>query len=289
MKLPLLGYGCGLRIPQYPHLLSGAPTRVDWFEIIVESFTDWSDGTRLRSREVLEAIRKNHPVVAHGVSLSLGSTAGVDRAHLLRVKQLLEEFEISWFSDHVCWTGAAGTSTHDLLPLPYTQEAVRTVSENIARAQDVLGQRILIENLSSYVTFRHSEMTEWEFLSEVVQRADCGLLLDINNVFVSSRNHRFDPWDYLNGVPAERVGQIHLAGHYDAGTHLVDTHSEPVCDEVWELYESYTHQHGPRSTLIEWDDNLPEFSRVEQEVERAREKAEVPHAHPDTRSTPAHV
>jgi len=287
LNLPQLGFGCGLRLPHYPRFLAQEPSAIDWLEIIAENFLDWTDGTRLRSREVLEKVLLDYPIAVHGVSLSLGSATGLDFAHLKRVKALLDETQAAWFSDHLCWTGVDGINRHDLLPLPYNAEAIRTVVENISRVQDFLKRRILIENLSSYVTFENSEMPEWDFLSEVARQADCGLLLDINNVYVSSRNHHFDPQDYLNAVPAERVGQIHLAGHEDKGTHTIDTHSQPVCDAVWDLYRGYTAQHGARTTLIEWDDDIPSWERLEEEVLRAKQLTEGRRADSIVDRTPA--
>jgi uncharacterized protein len=267
---PHLGFGCGLRHPHHDLFLQNPPATVGWLEVIAEGFLDWTDGRKLSSVEFLEKIRKNYPIALHGVSLSLGSTDPLDKDHLRKVKTLLERVDAAWFSDHLCWTGVDNQNLHDLFPLPYTDEAVQVVSDNICRTQDFLGRRILVENVSSYVTFTSSEMTEWEFLVEVLKRSDCGVLLDINNIYVSSRNHGFDPMDYLRAIPRERIGQIHLAGHNDHGTHLVDTHNRQVCDDVWQLYRWVCDELGSFTTMIEWDDQIPKWETLEKEVLKAR-------------------
>ncbi|MBY0370765.1 DUF692 domain-containing protein [bacterium] len=278
LDFPALGFGCGLRVPHYEKFLTSPSTSVDFIEVIAETFIDWTDGTRLCSREILEKVRENYPVAVHGVSLSLGSQINLE--HLKRVKSLLDEIQASWFSDHLCWTGTQGQSQHDLFPLPYNEEAIRAVVENILRVQDFLKRPILIENLSSYVSFESSEMQEWEFLSEIARRSDCGLLLDINNIYVSSRNHHFNPQVYLDSIPFERVGQIHLAGHDDRGDIVADSHSAPVCDAVWDLYAQYARRHGVKSTLIEWDDLIPPWERLEAEVLKAKSVAEMNYGRP---------
>jgi uncharacterized protein (UPF0276 family) len=221
-------------------------------------------------RRVLRAVREHYPVVMHGVSLSIGSTDPLDRRYLDQLAALAAEVEPAWVSDHLCWGSIDGMVAHDLLPLPFTEEALAHVVARVQQVQDHLGRRILLENVSSYLRFRHSAMPEWQFLAEVARRADCGILLDVNNVFVSAHNHRFDPAAYLAGLPAERVGQIHLAGHSRRGRLLIDTHDHPVPDPVWDLYRQAIALLGPRATLIEWDDRLPTLDRLLAESARAR-------------------
>jgi uncharacterized protein (UPF0276 family) len=268
-EAPFLGFGVGLRPKHYPDVLERAKQgrlAVDWFEAISENYMV-AGGRPLR---VLGELRAHAPLVLHGVSLNLGSTDPLDPAYLRELCALAARFEPAWLSDHLCWTGVQGENLHDLLPLPMTQESVRHVAARIAQVQDRLGRRIAIENVSSYAAFRSDALPEWEFLSAVCETADCGLLLDVNNVFVSAHNHGFDAGAYLDGVPAERVFQIHLAGHSVNGGLLIDTHDHAVRDEVWELYARALRRLGPVSTLIEWDDRIPEFDVLVQEVERAR-------------------
>ena len=262
---PHLGHGIGLRTKHYPQLLDGT-LRADWFEVISENFM--IDGGRPLA--VLERTREIAPVVLHGVSLSLGSVDPLNEGYLQRLRALAQRIEPAWISDHLCWGSLGGRHAHDLLPLPFTEEAVRHVAERVARVQDVLGRRILVENVSSYVAFAHSTMPEWEFVAAIAERADCGILLDVNNVHVSARNHGFAAERYVEGVPAERVGQIHLAGHSDLGTHLLDTHDGPVVDDVWRLYERVVARCGAVATLVEWDDHVPVADVVLAEAERAR-------------------
>lgn len=268
---PFLGFGCGLRTPHTPLFIDGAPATVDWVEVIAEGYLDWTDGRKLRALHELEQVRKNLPVVLHGVSLSVGSADPLNVAHVRSVKTLLDRIEAAWYSDHLCWTGVDGNNLHDLFPLPYTEEAIELVSNRILQTQDILKRRMLIENVSSYITYESSCMPEWEFLAEILHRADCGILLDINNIYVSSRNHGFNPLDYLRAIPADRIGQIHLAGHRDRGTHLIDTHDEPVCDAVWDLYRTACEELGSFSTMIERDDRIPEWEELENEVQKARQ------------------
>lgn len=260
-----LGHGAGLRRDHFERVLSG-PSRLDWFEVISENFM--VDGGR--PLDVLTRVRERYPVVLHGVSMSIGSTDPLDEAYLARLKDLARRVEPAWVSDHLCWTSIGGHNAHDLLPLPYTTEALRHVVARAARVQEILGRPIALENASSYVSYRTSAMTEWEFLSEVARRAGCGILLDINNIYVSARNHRFDPRAYLEGIPPEHVWQFHLAGHADKGAYLLDTHDHPVAEPVWDLYREAVRRFGPVSTLIEWDDKIPAFERLEEESERAR-------------------
>ena len=261
---PPLGFGLGLRVDHYEEILAGDPP-VDWFEVLSENYLV-PGGKPLN---YLTRIRERYPVAMHGVSLSIGSSAPLDTDYLKQLKALAARIEPEWVSDHLCWTGLAGSNTHDLLPLPYTEEAVEHVTGRVRQVQDFLGRRILLENVSSYVTFRHSRLTEWEFLGAIAARADCLLLLDVNNIYVSAVNHGFDPLTYLQAVPAERVQQIHLAGHEDHGDYLVDTHDHPVLDPVWGLYAHALKQVGPTATLLEWDDRIPSFDEVHDEALKA--------------------
>lgn len=262
---PHLGHGIGLRTAHYPSVVDDG-VRADWFEVISENFMI-PGGRPLR---VLETVRADRPVVLHGVSLSLGATDPLNDAYLAELRALADRIEPAWVSDHLCWGSFGRHYAHDLLPLPYTEEALAHVAGRIGEVQERLGRRVLVENVSSYVAFTHATMPEWEFLAAVAERADCGILLDVNNVFVSARNHGFDPETYLAGVPAGRVGQIHLAGHSDHGTHLLDTHDAPVRDEVWALYRSAVRRFGGVATLVEWDDRIPPIEDVLAEAERAR-------------------
>jgi uncharacterized protein len=265
IALPYLGHGVGLRTVHFPEVLSGT-AHVDWFEAISENFMI-RGGRPLRA---LERARALAPVALHGVSLSLGSVDPLSDDYLGDLAVLAARVEPAWISDHLCWGSVGGHYAHDLLPLPYTEEAVAHVVERVGRIQERLGRQILIENVSSYLTYLQSAMPEWEFLSEVAKRSDCGILLDVNNVFVSATNHGFDPAAYIDGLPTDRVGQIHLAGHSDHGTHLLDTHDAPVRTEVWELYRRAVARLGRVSTLIEWDEHIPIWAELVAEAERAR-------------------
>jgi uncharacterized protein (UPF0276 family) len=262
---PYLGHGIGLRTRHFPRVLDGT-ARADWFEAISENFMIRGG----RPLAVLERVRADAPVVLHGVSLSIGSTDALNEEYLTELRALADRFQPAWISDHLCWGSHAGRYAHDLLPLPYTEEALAHVAGRIARVQERLGRRILIENVSSYLAFSHSTMTEWEFLTAVAERADCGILLDVNNVYVSGVNHGFSPEAYVDAIPASRVAQIHLAGHSDHGTHLLDTHDAPVVPAVWQLYRRAVTRFGRVSTLVEWDDRVPELEEVLAEAERAR-------------------
>ena len=262
---PPLGFGLGLRVDHYDAILSQGPA-VDWLEALTENYLV-PGGKPLR---YLMRIRERYPVVLHGVSLSIGSTHPLDRQYLSQVKALAARLEPEWISDHLCWTGVAGRNLHDLLPLPYTDEALRNVVERVRIVQDILERRILLENVSSYVSFRDSRLTEWEFLEAVAAESDCLILLDVNNIYVSSVNHEFDPHDYLNAVPAERVQQIHLAGHEDHGDYLIDTHDHPVPDPVWDLYRAAVRRFGNVSTMIERDANIPPLEELCTELAAAR-------------------
>jgi uncharacterized protein len=265
-----LGFGLGLRTAHYDTILETLPES-DWFEALSENYLV-PGGKPLN---YLERVRANYPVVLHGVSLSIGSTAPLDADYLKQLKALADRIEPAWISDHLCWTGTNGYNLHDLMPLPYTEEAIAHVTERVARVQDHLGRRILLENVSSYVTYRASGMSEWEFLSEIARRADCLILLDINNIYVSSFNHEFDPVDYLEGIPVDRVQQFHLAGHYNAGDYIIDTHDAPVIDPVWDLYARAVRRFGRVSTMIERDDNIPPLDELLAELAIAREIAEA--------------
>jgi uncharacterized protein (UPF0276 family) len=258
------GCGLGLRRDHYQDVLSRRPA-VPWFEVISENFMVPGG----RPRHVLERVRADYPVALHGVSLSIGSAEPVNRDYLARLKALVEWVEPAIVSDHLCWTGLGGHNSHDLLPLPFTSEGVRTAAAKVRQVQDALGRRILLENVSSYVAFRASEMAEWEFVSAVAEEADCHLLLDVNNVYVNARNHGFDPLRYLDGLPAGRVRQFHLAGHEDHGALIIDTHDAPVCDPVWELFRRAVARFGPRPALIERDANIPALDELIAEARRA--------------------
>jgi uncharacterized protein len=259
-----LGFGLGLRVDHYEAILGGCPA-VDWFEALTENYLV-PGGKPL---DYLRRIRERYPLAMHGVSLSIGSTAPLDREYLRQVKALAARIEPAWISDHLCWTGVAGRNTHDLLPLPYTEEALENVVERVRTVQDILGRRILLENVSSYVAFRDSRLTEWEFLAETARRADCLILLDVNNIYVSAVNHEFDALEYLDAVPAERVQQIHLAGHENHGDYLIDTHDHPICDPVWELYAAAVRRFGAVSTMIERDDHIPPLPELIAELAQA--------------------
>lgn len=264
--VPDLGHGVGLRREHFDRVLD-APTHVDWLEVISENFMVKGG----RPLFVLERVRRDYPVVMHGVSLSIGSGDPLDLDYLGELRSLAARFEPAWVSDHLCWTGVGGHNAHDLLPLPYTEEALAHVVERIGAVQDALGRRIALENVSTYLTFTGSTLSEWEFLAQVALQADCGLLLDVNNIYVNAQNHGFDPEKYISALPAERIWQIHLAGHTDRGSHLLDTHSRAVCDAVWDLYRFATKHVGPVASLVEWDEDIPEWETLETESLRARE------------------
>lgn len=264
-RIPDLGVGVGFRIPHYARVLEERPA-MDWFEIISENFI--VEGGR--PLENLDRLRAHYPVLPHGVSLAVGSVEPIDDAYLVELKRLLDRINPPWVSDHLCWGRAHGVHLHELLPLPHTREAIAHVVERVKRVQDFLERPLALENVSRYMTFRDDEMPEWEFVSEVAEKADCGLLLDCNNIYVSSRNHDFDPNAYVRAIPAERVVQMHLAGHTDKGKYVLDTHSDHVRDEVWALYRSALARTGPVSTLIEWDDDIPEWDVLAEEAVKAR-------------------
>ena len=264
-ELPYLGYGLGLR-PEYYHDALSGEAAVDWYEIISENFMV-KGGKPLF---YLDRIRERYPLVMHGVSLSIGGTKSLDAEYLEALRALVERVQPAWISDHLCWTGYGGRNLHDLMPLPYTEEAVRHVASRVRQVQEYLGRRILLENVSSYVSYRYSEMSEWDFLTAVVEEADCLVLLDLNNIYVSAVNHGFDPADYLNGVPSARVQQFHLAGHSQCRHLIIDTHDHPIVPSVWQLFRQAQHRFGSVSTLIERDDRLPAFSELVAELTIAR-------------------
>jgi uncharacterized protein (UPF0276 family) len=260
-----LGFGIGLRTGHFATILERG-TRVGWFEAISENFMVAGG----RALQVLERIRSDHPVVLHGVSLSIGGSDALDADYLRALRGLADRFAPAWVSDHLCWTGADAHNLHDLLPLPWTEELLQHLVPRIARVQDVLGRRLVLENVSSYLSFSHATMSEWEFLAELAARADCELLLDVNNVHVSACNHGFDATAFIDAMPPERVVQLHLAGHSDRGTHLLDTHDARVADPVWQLYRHTLERLGPVSTLVEWDGDVPPLEVVEDEALRAQ-------------------
>ena len=264
----LSGFGLGLRTPHYEAILN-EPHAVDWLEVITENYLV-PGGKPL---DYLERIRERFPLVMHGVSLSIGSTDPIDLEYLAMVRALARRIEPHWISDHLCWTGVDGRNLHDLLPLPYTEEALACVAARVGQVQDALGRQILLENVSSYLSFHADEMSEWDFLREVAARADCNILLDINNIYVSSVNHGFDPVKYLQAMPKSRVRQFHLAGHSDMGGHLIDTHDHPIVAPVWDLYAQAVALFGDVPTMIERDDNIPELGELVAELNLARDVA----------------
>ncbi len=258
------GVGIGLRIPHYRHILEKKPV-VNWFEIISENYM--VDGGNPLA--VLDEILAQYRVVQHGVSMYFGSAEPLNPEHLRRLKTLVRRTNTPWLSDHLCWGSVDGSYSHDLLPIPYTWEAVEVTAAKIRQVQDYVEVPVVVENVSSYAEFHDSVMTEWEFLNEVVERADCGILLDVNNIYVSSMNHSFDPREYLDSVPAERVAQIHIAGHSRYEKYILDTHDHPVIDPVWALYDRAIRRIGPTATLLEWDDKIPSFEEVHAEALKA--------------------
>lgn len=261
-----LGVGVGLRPAHRPLFLKNPPSSVSWVEVTTENYMSWEQEGLGKSFQSLLKIRQDFPVVLHGVSLNLGSIDPVNKFYLTRFRQLIEQIDPTLISDHLAWTGINGENLHDLLPLPYTQEALTHISSKIDQVQNYLGRRILIENPSSYLEFANSEMSEVDFLLEVLNKTDCGLLLDINNVYVSSVNHGFNPKDYLRKIPGHRIGQIHLAGHSNLRGYLIDTHDAPVCPEVWELFRYSVELFGSKSTMIERDGHIPEWNEMESEL-----------------------
>ncbi len=281
----ITGFGLGLRTDHYADFRQQTASRwgVDWLEIISENYMV-PGGKPL---ENLDAIRRDTPMVMHGVSLSIGGTDAINRDYLKSLKALVDRVEPAWVSDHLCWTGVEGHNLHDLLPLPYTEASLSHLTDRIQRVQDTLGRPLVLENVSSYIRWKADEMTEWEFIRELMQRTACEWLLDVNNVYVSGRNHGFDPHDFIDAMPAERIRQIHLAGHEtDANGFLIDTHDHPVCEGVWDLYRYTIERLGPVPTMIERDDNIPSLAQLIDELNRARQESEK--ACQDRRSAQPH-
>ena len=268
LGLPDPGDGVGLRDEHYAHLMATPPAEwgVDWFEVISENCLD-NHGYAMR---VVEHVRAHRPVAMHGVSMSIGSTAPLDFAYLGKLRDLAAGLQPLWISDHLCWTGIGGVNSHDLLPMPLTEESLAHVADRVRAVQDFLGRPLILENPSTYLEFTSSMMPEWEFLARLAEATGCGLLLDVNNVHVSAFNHGFDPIAYLDAIPANHVAQIHLAGPRDYGTHLIDTHDSPVPDAVWPLYARAWERCGPVATMVEWDADLPPFATLIAELDKAR-------------------
>ena len=264
-NLPFLGYGLGLRTEHYNDILASKPN-IDWFEVLSENYMI-PGGKPLY---YLDRIRENYPVVMHGVSLSIGSTADIDKNYLRDLRKLADRIQPAWISDHLCWTGVHGQNMHDLLPLPYTEETATHVAKRVGIVQDQLGRQILLENVSSYASYVDSTMTEWEFIQLIAEKADCLILLDVNNIYVSSYNHQFNAKEFIDGIPQNRVQQIHLAGHHNHGDYIIDTHDAPVIDPVWDLYAYALSRFGAVSTMIERDDKMPELDELVQELQIAR-------------------
>ena len=260
-----LGFGLGLRTDHFQEVIDTKPA-VDWFEVVSENFM--VNGGK--PKHYLHTIRESYPMVMHGVSLSIGPTDPLNTTYLKQLKVLVNELQPEWISDHLCWTGAHQVNSHDLLPIPYNNEALSHIVDRVSEVQDYLGQPILMENVSSYITYVESEMTEWEFLNEVAKRSGCNILLDINNIYVSARNHNFSTQDYLNGISKDKVRQFHLAGHTDYGDYVIDTHDHPVADPVWALYKDALKRFGMISTMIERDDNIPPLNDLLAELDIAK-------------------
>ncbi len=257
-----LGHGIGLRTIHFTHLLEHGPHDVDWFEIISENFFPMAG----RPWAVLEKVRAEVPVVMHGVALGIGNTDSFNERYLNKLKMLMERIEPQWVSDHLCWGGFGGHYAHDLLPLPYTEETINHMVPRIQYVQEFLGRPMVFENVSSYLTFSDNEMPEWEFVAEISKRSGCGILLDVNNIYVSSQNHDFSVDNYINAIPVDSVAQFHVAGHTDKGEYLLDTHTGPTPNVVWDVYRKALERFGHVSTLIEWDDEIPAYEVVTEEA-----------------------
>jgi uncharacterized protein len=268
-RRPIEGFGLGLRIEHYQDFLTGRPAGVDWLEVLTENYMV-PGGKPLH---FLDAIRRDYPMVMHGVSLSIGSTDRLDRRYLEDLKALAQRIEPAWISDHLCWTGVGSHNIHDLLPVPYNEAALQHVADRVGAVQDALGRRILLENVSSYIGYSADHISEWDFLAALAQRADCDLLLDVNNVYVNSVNHGFDPHRFIDAMPAARVRQIHLAGHQERDGFIIDTHDHPICDAVWALYEYTVRRLGMIPTMIERDDRIPPLAELTAELGQARAHA----------------
>ena len=263
-----LGLGLGLRPDHYPHITQYSP-KLKWFEALSENYMGLSHSGSGRGLKTLEGLRQNYEIVLHGVSLSIASTDPLNFTYLKKLKDLAMKIQPQWISDHLCWTSVNGENLHDLMPIPYNKESLDHVVSRVIQVQDYLKAPILIENVSSYITFEHSEVSEWQFLNTMTRKTGCGLLLDVNNVYVNSVNHGFDPVKYLQALDPASIGQIHLAGHSRQGSLLIDTHDGPVCDEVWDLFRQAVKLFGPLSTMVEWDANIPKFEVLEAEMAKA--------------------
>lgn len=262
---PYLGFGLGFRLHYYEQIIKELPP-VDWFEIMTEDYLV-AGGLYLHN---LEQLREHYPLVMHGVSLSIGGSDDLDFDYLTKVKNLAQRISPVWISDHLCWTGVHGKQLHDLYPLPYTEEAIKHIVKRVKQVQEFLGRQILLENVSSYITYKDSSIEEWDFLTAIANEADCYILLDVNNIYVSAFNHGFDPKEYLNKIPIERVKQFHLAGHDNQGEYIIDTHDEPIVSGVWALYADAVQRFGAVSTMIERDSNFPPLSDLLTELTQAR-------------------
>jgi len=260
-----IGFGLGLR-PEHYEEIAANPGRVSWFEALSENYMV-PGGMPLHW---LDSIRRDYPMALHGVSLSIGSIDPLDRRYLDELKTLVARVEPMWVSDHLCFTGLRGQNMHDLLPLPYTEEALDHVAERVMAVQDHLGRRLVLENVSSYVSYAASELTEWDFIAELARRADSEILLDVNNVYVSAFNHEFDAMAFLRAMPRERVRQFHLAGHTHKGSHIIDTHDEPIVADVWALYAEAVKLFPGVPTMIERDANFPPYAELLAELDQAR-------------------
>lgn len=269
MDAKFLGFGVGLRTDHYQYVVDNQPN-VDWFEVISENFMVAGG----KPKYFLHAVRENYPIVMHGVSMSIASTDPLNLDYLAKLKTLAAEVQPEWISDHLCWTGVHGINSHDLLPVPYNNEAISHIVSRVQQVQDILGREIILENVSSYLTYNTSEMEEWEFINEIARRAGCKILLDVNNIYVSSRNHGFSAQTFLQSIKPEYVQQFHLAGHSDYGDYVIDTHDHDVPPAVWELYKEALQRFGFISTLIERDDNIPAFPELYAEMQHARDIAQ---------------
>ncbi len=265
-KYPNLGFGLGLRAQHYDIILETRPKSVDWFEIISENFIEAHNGYW----DFLADLRQDYPIIMHGVSLNIGSTDPLNKTYLQKLKELADFLQPAWFSDHLCWTGIGSKNTHDLLPVPYTLQTLNHISERIKQVQDYLDRSFILENPSTYLEFNESTIPEWKFLANLTENTGCGLLLDVNNIYVNSFNHGYDAKKYIDAIPTDKIAQIHLAGHHNFGTHIVDTHDAHVKDDVWDLYSYTIKTKGKISTMIEWDDNIPEFDVLLAELDKAR-------------------
>lgn len=266
---PFLGYGLGLRSAYYQQILEQSPD-VDWFEVVSENFMVQGG----KALYYLDAIAERYPLVMHGVSLSIGGPHALDPDYLQQLKKLADRVQPAWISDHLCWSRGNAHQLHDLLPLPYTEESLEYIAGRVAQVQDVLQRPLVLENVSSYVRAASDDFSEWEFLAALSHASGCELLLDVNNVYVSSRNHGFDAWTFIQSLPADKVRQLHLAGHSDYGDYVIDTHDHPVSDPVWALYQRTLEHFGPVATLLERDDHFPPFEELLDELQMARELGE---------------